>query len=175
MVYMYQWVLPFNCQIASHCTDVPGFCLFVLFQQSLVISFFKKLMHHFFKAFILYWSIVCHGGSHRKESSCNAGDLPSIPGSGRSPGEGNSYLVHYSCLENSMDRGAWRTTVHGVKESDTTERLTLSLVSQLIDNVVLVSGVEQSDSVIHTRVSFFKFFSHFSCYKILSRVPCALS
>ena len=47
------------------------------------------------------------GGSDGKESAYNAGDLGSIPGSGRSPGEGNSYLLQYSCLKNSMDRGAW--------------------------------------------------------------------
>ena len=47
------------------------------------------------------------GGSDDKESSCNAGDLGLIPGSGRSPGEGNGNPLQYSCLENSMDRGAW--------------------------------------------------------------------
>ena len=59
------------------------------------------------------------GGSVGKESACNMGDLGSIPGSGRSPGEGNSYLLQYSGLENSMDRGAWQATVHGVKKSQT--------------------------------------------------------
>ena len=49
-----------------------------------------------------------------KESACHAGDLGSIPGSGRSPGEGNGNPLQYSCLENPMDRGAWRPTVHGV-------------------------------------------------------------
>ena len=47
-----------------------------------------------------------------KESACNVGDLGSIPGSGRSPGEGNGNPLQYSCLENPMDRGAWRATVH---------------------------------------------------------------
>ena len=56
-----------------------------------------------------------------KESACNAGDLGSIPGSGRSPGEGNGYPLKCSCLENCMDRGAWQTVVHGVAESDTAE------------------------------------------------------
>jgi len=47
------------------------------------------------------------GGSDGKASACNVGDLDSIPGSGRSPGEGNGNPLQYSCLENSMDRGAW--------------------------------------------------------------------
>ena len=49
-----------------------------------------------------------------KESACNAGDLGSIPGLGRSPGEGNGNPLQYSCLENPMDRGAWWATVHRV-------------------------------------------------------------
>ena len=48
------------------------------------------------------------------ESACNAGDLGSIPGTGRSPGEGNGSPLQYSCLENPMDRGAWQATIHGV-------------------------------------------------------------
>ena len=47
------------------------------------------------------------GVSDRKESACNVGNLGSIPGSGRSPGEGNGNPLQYSCLENSMDKGAW--------------------------------------------------------------------
>ena len=57
------------------------------------------------------------GGSAGKESACNAGDLGSIPGLGRSPGEGNGYPLQDSCLENSMDSGAWQATVHGVTKS----------------------------------------------------------
>ena len=49
-----------------------------------------------------------------KESACNAGDANLIPGWGRSPGEGNSNPLQYSCLENPMTRGTWQATVHGV-------------------------------------------------------------
>ena len=59
------------------------------------------------------------GGSEDKASACNAGDPGSIPALGRSPGEGNSNPFQYSCLENPMDRGAWRATVHGVAKSRT--------------------------------------------------------
>ena len=54
-----------------------------------------------------------------KASAYNAGDLALIPGSGRSPGEGSGYPLQHSCLENSMDRRAWRATVHGVAKSRT--------------------------------------------------------
>ena len=60
-----------------------------------------------------------------KESACNAGDMGSVPGSRRSPGEGTGNPFQYSCLENSLDRGAWRVTVHGVAKSQT----------QLSDNI----------------------------------------
>ena len=58
-------------------------------------------------------------GTDSKESACNAGDLGSILGSGRSPGEGNSYRLLYSWMGNHMDRGAWQVTVHGVAKSRT--------------------------------------------------------
>ena len=56
-------------------------------------------------------------GTDGKESAHNAGDLGSIPGSGRSPGEGYGYPLQYSCLENSMDGGFWWATVHGIAKS----------------------------------------------------------
>ena len=57
------------------------------------------------------------GGSDSKEYACNAGDPGLIPGSGRYPGEGNGNPLQYSCLENSMDTGAWWAIVHKVTKS----------------------------------------------------------
>ena len=59
------------------------------------------------------------GGSEVKASACNVGDLGSIPGSGRFPGEGNGNPLQYSCLENPMDGGAWWATVHRVAKNQT--------------------------------------------------------
>ena len=59
------------------------------------------------------------GGSDGKESACNAGDLASIPGSGRSLAEGNGNPLQNSCLGNPTDPGAWQATVHGVAKSQT--------------------------------------------------------
>ena len=59
------------------------------------------------------------GGSDGKASAYNAGDLGSIPGSGRSPGEGNGNPLQISCMENPMDEGTWQATVHGVAKSQT--------------------------------------------------------
>ena len=57
------------------------------------------------------------GGSDSKESACNMGDPGLIPVLGRSPREGNSYPLQYSCLKNPMDRGAWWATVNGVTKN----------------------------------------------------------
>ena len=65
------------------------------------------------------------GGARGKDPAASAGDIRdagSIPGSGRSPGKGNAYPLQYSCLENAMDRGAWRATVHGVAKSPTVKQ-----------------------------------------------------
>ena len=68
--------------------------------------------------------------SDGKESACSWGDWGLIHESGRSFGEGNNYPLQYSCLKNSMDRGTWWVTVHGVTELDTTDGLTLSFFTE---------------------------------------------
>ena len=91
------------------------------------------------------------GGSQVKVSACNAGDLGLIPGSGRSPGEGNGTPLQYSCLENPMDRGAWWATVHGVAKSQTRLRdltfisLSNSMKSHILPEVILYFTVFQQD------------------------------
>ena len=88
-------------------------------------SKFKPQIDYFYELFSskIYFIIGFPGGSDGKDSACNAGDVGSIPGSGRSPGEGNGYPLQYSCLENSMARG--RSLVGyspwALKELDTTE------------------------------------------------------
>ena len=75
---------------------------------------------------ILTYVIIFPGGSDSKASAYNAnhvGDPGSIPGSGRSPEEGNGNQLQYSCLENPLDGGAWWAVGHGVAESNTTEQL----------------------------------------------------
>ena len=70
-------------------------------------------------AWRILWTENMPGDSEVKASACNAGDLGSIPGLGRPPGEGNDNPLQYSCLENPMDRGAWWATVHGIAKSRT--------------------------------------------------------
>ena len=66
---------------------------------------------------IVMWGFP--GGTVVKNPPANAGDVGLIPGSGRSPGGGNGNPLQYSCLENPMERGAWRATVYGVAKSQT--------------------------------------------------------
>ena len=76
-------------------------------------------MYYNSTSILYYYNIIPPRGSEVKVSACNTGDLGSIPGLGRSPGEGNGNLLQDSCLENPMGRGAWRATIHGVAKSQT--------------------------------------------------------
>ena len=78
------------------------------------------------------------GGSKGKDPTYNVGDLGSSPGSGRSPGEGNGNPLQYFCLENPMDRGAWRATAHGVAKSQTQLSIHAS-----VGTVVKLSGEQE--------------------------------
>ena len=66
---------------------------------------------------LIFFIILFPDGSDGKESACSVGDPGSIPGLGRSPGEGNGNPLQYSCLKNPMDRRVWWPTVHGVTKS----------------------------------------------------------
>ena len=84
-------------------------------------------------------------GSEAKAPACNVGDLGSIPGSGRSPGEGNGNPLQYSCLENPIDGGAWWATVHGVTKSQT--RLKQLSSSSSVNNTVGKLDRECTESI----------------------------
>ena len=78
------------------------------------------------------WYRACPGGSVVKNLPADAGDAGSLPGSGRSPGGGNSSPLQYPCLENPMDRGAWWATVHGVAKSQTQLSMSPSLLIEML-------------------------------------------
>ena len=89
------------------------------------------------------------GGSDGKASACNVEDLGSVLGLGRSPGEGNSNPLQYSCLENSMDGGAWRATVHRGRGHDQSNLAhTHSLLSYICSCIVCNILVKQSFQAI---------------------------
>ena len=94
--------------------------------------------------FIVYFP----GSSDSKESACNAGDPDLIPGSGRSSGDGNGYPLQYSCLENSMDRGAWWAIVHEATKSQT----------QLSDSHTHIISASQKPYLLSTSVKYIFFF-----------------
>ena len=87
--------------IASTCPNRKSFCIQIEKDNNQCVHLFPRSCNK------------VPGGSEVKASDCNGGDPGSIPGSGRSPGEGNGNLLQYSCLDSCMDRGAWRATVHG--------------------------------------------------------------
>ena len=134
-------------QFWSVCLFLPHFslCLCLSFHLSVCLHFFlslslshthtttRKLTKILIEVVSDGWGFP--GGSDGKEPTCNVGEPCSIPGLGRSPGEGNGYPFQYSCLENPMDRGAWRATVYrSSKELDMTEGLTHFLIGKCVNN-----------------------------------------
>ena len=101
----------------------------VLYNRSLLVVYFTCSSMWMLFPFIQGFP----GGSEVKGSACNVGDWGSIPGSGRSPGEGNGNPLQYSCLGNPMDRGAWLVTVHGVAQSQTWMSDFISFLFQCVD------------------------------------------
>ena len=121
----------FSCSIIPS-KEIPGLISFRMDWLDLLAvqgTLKSLLQHHSSKPSILRHSVFFivqlsnppgfPGGLDAKEFTCNVGDLGPIPGLGRSPGEGNSYPLQYSCLENSMDRGAWQAILHRVTKSRT--------------------------------------------------------
>ena len=94
-------------------------CHFLL--QEILIQGWNSHLPHWGKILLLVCLRLLNfpGGSEGKESACNAGDSGSIPGLWRSPREGTGYPLQHSYLENSLDIGAWQTTVHGVTKGQT--------------------------------------------------------
>ena len=93
-----------------------------------ILAFLNSFIIYMYRVYVPFLTSFCYttatGGWDGQLSACNAGDLGSISGSERSPGEGNGYPLEYSCLENPMDRGACWATIHEVAESDMTKWLT---------------------------------------------------
>ena len=123
---------------------------------------YKKTKSYLFEAnykghFYFKWCFP--GGSEVKASACNAGDLGSIPESGRSLGEGNGYPLQCSCQKSSMDRGAWWATVHGVtvRHNWAINTFHFHLTHQLIDRArsFLCSEHQGTNKHLQTRLSFF--------------------
>ena len=98
----------------SMCKTAPGWKISDLPKWWTFSFVMKYSLNASFNDFKILRHMGFPGGSDSKESACNAGDPGSIPGSGRSPGEGHGNPLRYSCLENPTHRGAWWAMVHGV-------------------------------------------------------------
>ena len=133
--------------------------------QGLKLLFFLVLIKvYLIYSVVLFWGFLCSSDS--KESACKAGDQGSIPGSGRSPGEGHGNPLQYSCLENPMDRGAWWATqpmgLQRVRHEWTTEHVVLF---QVYSKVIQLHVYRYLYTHTHTHI-FFQFFPIIGYYSI---------
>ena len=111
----------FFCCLLTFITVVKNFAVHLIVSTQ-VIDFFLYILYNplfWYRIIGILLPYIFPGGSDGKESACNAGDPGSIPGSGISPGEGNSNPLQYSCLKNLMDRGALWATVQRDTQSQT--------------------------------------------------------
>ena len=116
-------LIPWSHIFVHRFTTIHSRKILILLSKSVLIDYITPIY------VLLFQAQGFLGGSDGKESTCNAGDLGSIPGFGRSPGEGNGNPLQYSCLEywQDMDRGARGVQSSFHKELETTEQLTLTL------------------------------------------------
>ena len=114
------WLQPWT-HLSSHLKSPAGglFCVCVCVCIFCLLEGYFCFFKQYLKKVFIYLYTGFPGGSDDKESACNVGNPGSIPGSGRSPGEGDGNLLQYSGLETSMDTGAWQTRAHGVRKSQT--------------------------------------------------------
>ena len=115
-----QWLHLENFHSCSKADYKPLFLRYILWCaqiHNLLLCGFTAFILHLQEPSLYY--IMSPAGSGNKESACNVEDPGLIPGSGRSPEEGNGNSFQYSCLENSMDRGAWQAIDHGFAKNQT--------------------------------------------------------
>ena len=121
----YSWLVTLPLPYSWNASSICLICLAPVIMEIIANTQMKHTMFqalsHSISITVLRESIITEfpGGSGSKESAHSAGEPGSIPGSGRSPGEGNGNPLQYSCLENPMGRGAWRATVHEIAKSQT--------------------------------------------------------
>ena len=118
-MYVSQLLHPSIFQWTSRLLPCPGFCKCNEHSGTCVFlnDGFLRLCAQQWNCWVIRQVQDFPGGSDGKESTCNAGDSGLIPGLRRSPGDGTDYPLQYSCLEHSMDRGAWQATVRGITKS----------------------------------------------------------
>ena len=175
----YFYSLKKNISICSFCRDDTSVVSFVVTYFFLFLNLSIINLHG-----LPRWRVV-------KNLPANAGDARDtglIPGSGRPPGRGHENPYHRSCLENHMDRGAWRAVVLGVAESRTRLSHSTLIHTNLMYDTVLASGIQLKVIQIHTHTHihahthrhthickiFFRFFTIIGYYKVLNGVPCAV-